>query len=236
MARLNVKPTRMELATLKDRLQLSTRGHKLLKDKQDELMRRFITLIKKNNQLRDEVEAELIDSMQEFVVAKSLINESFIEELFVGTETNVELNIHEKNIMSVIVPEMNFDIKEAEVSSDIQYGYLNSSSEMDEAIERIETVMPKLLELSEIEKNFSNREQSSITADEETQLALLKGNIAYEKKYGHIFLIKASGLSSEDVLQALKYRLVNDPEIEKRIVHNQLTEIALLRLSQELQP
>ena len=89
-------------------------------------------------------------------------------------------------------------------------------------------------ELSEIEKNFSNREQSSITADEETQLALLKGNIAYEKKYGHIFLIKASGLSSEDVLQALKYRLVNDPEIEKRIVHNQLAEIALLRLSQEL--
>lgn len=152
MARLNVKPTRMELATLKDRLQLSTRGHKLLKDKQDELMRRFITLIKKNNQLRDEVEAELIDSMQEFVVAKSLINESFIEELFVGTETDVELSIHEKNVMSVIVPEMNFDIKEAEVSSDIQYGYLNSSSELDEAIERIETIMPKLLELSEIEK------------------------------------------------------------------------------------
>lgn len=152
MARLNVKPTRMELATLKDRLQLSTRGHKLLKDKQDELMRRFITLIKKNNQLRDEVEAELIDSMQEFVVAKSLINESFIEELFVGTETDVELSIHEKNVMSVIVPEMNFDIKEAEVSSDIQYGYLNSSSELDEAIERIEMIMPKLLELSEIEK------------------------------------------------------------------------------------
>jgi 2-oxo-4-hydroxy-4-carboxy-5-ureidoimidazoline decarboxylase len=89
-------------------------------------------------------------------------------------------------------------------------------------------------ELSEIEKNFSNREQSSITADEETQLALLKGNIAYEKKYGHIFLIKAFGLTSEDVLQALKYRLANDPEIEKRIVHQQLAEIALLRLSQEL--
>ncbi|WP_216935738.1 MULTISPECIES: 2-oxo-4-hydroxy-4-carboxy-5-ureidoimidazoline decarboxylase [unclassified Acinetobacter] len=90
-------------------------------------------------------------------------------------------------------------------------------------------------ELSEIEKTFSNREQSSITADEETQLALLKGNITYEKKYGFIFLIKASGLSSEDVLQALKYRLLNEPEIEKRIVHNQLAEIALLRLSEELQ-
>lgn len=152
MARLNVKPTRMELSNLKDRLALSTRGHKLLKDKQDELMRQFIVMIRKNNLLRDEVEAELIASMQEFVVAKSLINESFIEELFVGAETNVELNIVEKNIMSVLVPEMNFSTSEAEVSSDVQYGYLNSSSELDEAIGRIETILPKLLELSEIEK------------------------------------------------------------------------------------
>lgn len=152
MARLNVKPTRMELANLKDRLQLSTRGHKLLKDKQDELMRQFIALIKQNNQLRDEVEQELTDAMQEFVVAKSLINESFIEELFVGSATSVELNIHEKNIMSVIVPEMDFQVKEAAVSSDIQYGYLNSSSELDEAIQRLEGILPRLLQLSEIEK------------------------------------------------------------------------------------
>ena len=90
------------------------------------------------------------------------------------------------------------------------------------------------VELSDIEQKFSNREQSSLNADEETQLALLKGNIAYEKKYGYIFLIKASGLSSEEVLQALQYRLLNDPETEKRIVHHQLAEIALLRLKQEL--
>ncbi|AZP05198.1 V-type ATP synthase subunit D [Jeotgalibaca ciconiae] len=152
MARLNVKPTRMELANLKDRLKLSTRGHKLLKDKQDELMRQFIILIKENNALREEVERELTDSMKEFVIAKSLINELFIEELFVGSETNVELDIHEKNIMSVIVPQMDFNIKEADVTSDIQYGYLNSSSELDEAIERIESILPKLLKLSEIEK------------------------------------------------------------------------------------
>lgn len=152
MARLNVKPTRMELAKLKDRLSLSTRGHKLLKDKQDELMRQFIVLIKENNVLRDEVEVELTSAMQEFVVAKSLINEAFIEELFVGTETSVELNIHEKNIMSVIVPQMDFTVQEKEKSTDVQYGYLNSSSELDKAIEKIEAVLPKLLKLSEIEK------------------------------------------------------------------------------------
>jgi len=93
---------------------------------------------------------------------------------------------------------------------------------------------PAQAELSEIEKDFSHREQSGIAADEDTQLALLKGNLAYEKKYGFIFLIKAAGLSSEDVLQALNYRLLNDPEIEKCIVHHQLSEIALLRLAQEL--
>ena len=90
-------------------------------------------------------------------------------------------------------------------------------------------------ELSEVEKNFSNREQAAITQDEATQQALLEGNIAYEQKYGYIFLIKAAGLNSQEVLNALKDRLANDPETEKGIVHTQLAEIALLRLSQELQ-
>ncbi len=89
-------------------------------------------------------------------------------------------------------------------------------------------------DLSAQEQGFSDREQASISSDEETQEALLAGNIAYEKKYGYIFLIKASGLKSEDVLQALHYRLMNDPDTEQRIVHQQLSEIALLRLTQEL--
>ena len=89
-------------------------------------------------------------------------------------------------------------------------------------------------ELSKIEKDFSHHEQSGIAADDDTRLALLKGNLVYEKKYGFIFLIKAAGLSSEAVLHALNYRLLNDPEIEKRIVHHQLAEIALSRLAQEL--
>ena len=90
-------------------------------------------------------------------------------------------------------------------------------------------------ELSKVEQAFSKREQAAITSDIETQKALLAGNVAYEKKYGFIFLIKASGLESQQILQALKYRLLNDIDTEKRIVHQQLTEIALLRLAQEIQ-
>lgn len=153
MARLNVKPTRMELSNLKSRLVLSTRGHKLLKDKQDELMRQFINLIRENNLLRDEVEKELTASMRSFVVAKSLLNEAFIEELFAVPGTAVELDIQENNIMSVVVPQMNFSIvDEDDKSSDLQYGYVNSNAELDEAIQKIEKILPKLLKLTEIEK------------------------------------------------------------------------------------
>ena len=89
--------------------------------------------------------------------------------------------------------------------------------------------------LNHKEQNFSNREQASLSNDQNILTALEKGNLAYEKKYGYIFLIKASGLTSEQVLTALNYRLSNDPDIEKRIVHQQLLEIALLRLSQEIE-
>lgn len=143
----------MELSNLKSRLVLSTRGHKLLKDKQDELMRQFINLIRENNILRDEVEKELTASMRSFVVAKSLLNEAFIEELFAVPATTVELDIQENNIMSVVVPQMNFSmVDQDDKSTDLQYGYVNSNGELDDAIKKIEDILPKLLKLTEIEK------------------------------------------------------------------------------------
>lgn len=90
-------------------------------------------------------------------------------------------------------------------------------------------------ELSAKEHAFSHREQAKLSQDQETLNALYAGNVAYEKKYGFIFLIKASGLDSQQILTALNDRLANDPETEKRIVQQQLLEIALLRLSQEVQ-
>ena len=143
----------MELSNLKSRLVLSTRGHKLLKDKQDELMRQFINLIRENNILRDEVEKELTASMRSFVVAKSLLNEAFIEELFAVPATAVELDIQENNIMSVVVPQMNFSmVDQDDKSTDLQYGYVHSTGELDDAIKKIEDILPKLLKLTEIEK------------------------------------------------------------------------------------
>ncbi|OJF89739.1 V-type ATP synthase subunit D [Alkalibacterium sp. 20] len=153
MAKIDVNPTRMELANLKKRLSLATRGHKLLKDKQDELMRQFIQLIRKNNELRNHVEEKLEKAMQSFAMAKSLLHESYIEELMAVPSRSVSLNIGRKNIMSVRVPQMNFQYEDnIEDASALSYGYLNSNGELDLTFEYLIEVMPKMLELAEIEK------------------------------------------------------------------------------------
>ncbi|MBO0468933.1 V-type ATP synthase subunit D [Enterococcus sp. DIV0242_7C1] len=152
MARLNVNPTRMELSRLKKQLGTASRGHKLLKDKQDELMRRFILLIKKNNTLRLDVEKELATALSNFVLANATLNEAFIEELVAIPANEVTLDVIEKNIMSVTVPTMNFHYDEAVVEAPLNYGYLNSNAELDSVFVKLSSILPKLLELAEVEK------------------------------------------------------------------------------------
>ena len=142
MVRLNVKPTRMELNNLKERLKTAERGHKLLKDKRDELMRRFISLIRENNQLRKEVESYLIDNLKSFAVAKSLKNSLPSKE--------IELFIEKENIMSVTVPRMYMNITSQNENS--EYSYLSSNSEMDDVFATMNSLIDKLLRLAEVEK------------------------------------------------------------------------------------
>lgn len=150
MVRLNVKPTRMELNNLKERLKTAERGHKLLKDKRDELMRRFISLIRENNQLRKEVESYLIDNLKSFAVAKSLKNSQMVEELFSIPSKEIELFVEKENIMSVIVPRMYMNITSQNENS--EYSYLSSNSEMDDVFATMNCLIDKLLRLAEVEK------------------------------------------------------------------------------------
>lgn len=153
MARLNVNPTRMELSRLKDRFDLASRGHKLLKDKQDELMRQFITLIRKNNELRNDVEGRIEEGMKYYSMASALLHDNYLAEVMTTPSQSVSLNIGQDNIMNIRVPQMNFDYDATpdDISS-INYGYLNSNSELDMAIEKMLDVMPDMLELAEVEK------------------------------------------------------------------------------------
>ncbi len=154
MAKLNVNPTRMELTKLKKRLQTSTRSHKLLKDKQDELMRQFINLVKYNNKIRKEVEINLEGSLKDFVMARACMSSEFLEEAISYPKEKITVDIGEKNIMSVNVPVMNFKRElEDDEGSIYPYGFFSTSSELDESILKLYTILPKLLELAEVEKS-----------------------------------------------------------------------------------
>lgn len=152
--KLNVNPTRMELSKLKKRLVTSKRSHKLLKDKQDELMRQFINLIKYNNKIRAEVEKELGDSLKDFVMARAVMSSEFLEEAIAYPKENIKVEVGTKNVMSVNVPIMNFKRElEGDEGSIYPYGFMNTSAELDDAIGKLYRVLPKLLELAEVEKS-----------------------------------------------------------------------------------
>jgi len=153
MAKLNVNPTRMEMSNLKKRLATAKRGHKLLKDKQDELMRRFIELIKQNKSLRMEVEKELQDSFKDFLIARAVMSPEMLEEAVAYPKESITVDIKKKNVMSVYVPVMNFIRKlEGDEGSIYPYGFAQTSSELDDAIAKLYGIMSKLLELAEVEK------------------------------------------------------------------------------------
>ncbi|MDB2159851.1 V-type ATP synthase subunit D [Clostridium butyricum] len=154
MAKLNVNPTRMELSKLKKRLATSSRSHKLLKDKQDELMRQFINLVKYNNKLRKEVEDNLQGSLKDFVMASAIMSSEFLEEAIIYPKEKISVEVGEKNVMSVSVPVMNFKRQlEGDEGSIYPYGFANTSSELDDTLSKLYGILPQLLELAEVEKS-----------------------------------------------------------------------------------
>ena len=153
MAKLNVNPTRMELTGLKGRLKTAKRGHKLLKDKQDELMKKFIDYVKRNMELRLDVEKELTVAFKNFLIARAVMSSEVLEEAIMYPTQKIDLEMSTKNIMSVNSPVFNL-VKEEnkEASSIYPYGFAATSGELDGAIFSLQEVFDKLIELAQVEK------------------------------------------------------------------------------------
>ncbi len=153
MARLNVNPTRMELARLKKLLATATRGHKLLKDKLDELMKQFLDIVRENKTLREEAEAALGEAYKSFIIARAVMNEEYMGESLMMPGNSVEVSVSERNIMSVLVPQFKFNTAENEKADVCPYGYAFTSAELDGAVESFSKAMEPLLRLAESEKS-----------------------------------------------------------------------------------
>lgn len=149
--RLKVNPTRMELRRLKDRLKTAKRGHKLLKDKSDEMIRRFVDFARENKRLRKEIEDELASALQNFVMAKAVSEEYVIQEALAMPAVRLSLDCGVENVMSVQVPkiEIGGDSDEAER---YPYSFVGVTAQLDSSIRTIVELTQKLVRLAEVEK------------------------------------------------------------------------------------
>lgn len=153
MARLNVNPTRMELTNLKRKLITARRGHKLLKDKRDELMRRFMELVKENKALRRRVEAGIAEANAHMAVARSVMSDADIESALMMPMQEMNVDITEQNVMSVLIPVYESSFKTADASDIYPYGFAFTSTDLDAAVKYISDILPDLLRLAQMEKS-----------------------------------------------------------------------------------
>ena len=152
MARLNVSPTRMELSNLKRKLATAIRGHKLLKDKRDELMRQFLEIVKSCQLLRQEVEKELVIAYQGFSAASALLSPEMIEQTFLYPKQSVEIDMSFQNVMSVQVPVYGIKTKTDEAADIFPYSFATTPAELDDSVLRLSALLSKMLTLAEKEK------------------------------------------------------------------------------------
>ena len=153
MANITVTPTRMELTRLKGKLKTARRGHKLLKDKRDGLMKQFLETVREVRALRAEVEEELMTVHKSFTVASALMSSEALEQALLYPKQSVELTMGSQNIMSVNVPVYDFQTKTKSDSDIYPYGFASTSGELDTAVDALGHVFRKMLKLAEIEKS-----------------------------------------------------------------------------------
>ena len=153
MASTQIKPTRMELTRLKKKLKTAVKGHKLLKDKRDELMREFLELVRENMALRKKVEAGIRAANVNFVVAKADMSEEILQAALMVPKQSVELKAGSRNVMSVDVPVFTYTTRTPDENDIYSYGFAFTSSELDGAVKSLSDIFPDMLRLAEVEKS-----------------------------------------------------------------------------------
>lgn len=175
----------MVLNRLKGRLKTARRGHKLLKDKRDELMRQFMDVVRRNKELRTKVEQGLTAAFASQQAASSVMSPEMMEQALLYPRQSVELDLTFKNIMSVNVPRYKFQTKNNDPSEIYPYGFAQTSGELDGALEKLAQVFQDMLELAEVEKTMQllaeeiEKTRRRVNALEYVMIPELEGNIKY---------------------------------------------------------
>ena len=153
MAGTTVNPTRMELTRLKNKLVMARRGHKLLKDKRDELMRQFLILVRENKALREKVESGIEEANRSFALARSAMSDEAVRVAFLAPKQGVSLELSTRNVMSVDVPVYKTTTRTADPNDIYSYGFAFTSSDLDGVVKELSALLPDMLRLAESEKS-----------------------------------------------------------------------------------
>ena len=152
MASTYVIPTRMELTRLKRKLVTARRGHKLLKDKRDELMRQFLELVRENRTLRENVEEAIEKANKKFVLARSAMTDEILNTALMAPKQEIILETSTKNIMSVDIPVFETKTRTTDPNDIYCYGYAFTSADLDDSVKSLADILPDMLRLAEVEK------------------------------------------------------------------------------------
>ena len=214
MASTTITPTRMMLKQLKGRLKTARRGHKLMKDKRDELMRQFMDIVRRNKELRERVEAGLTEAYSALQVASSIMSTEMLQQALLYPRQSVELEMQFKNIMSVNVPEYSFHTRNNDPSEIYPYGFAQTSGELDDALGALASVFQDMLELAQAEKKTQllaseiEKTRRRVNALEYVMIPEMEKNIKY------------ISMKLEENDRATKVRLMKVKDMVLKDAHN----------------
>ena len=220
-----INPTRMELTRLKGRLKTAQRGHKLLKDKRDELMKQFMDVVRENREVRRRVEEGLMRAHGSFTVAAALMSPEMLEQSLMYPKQSVELEMSFQNIMSVNVPQYQFKTKSEDPGEIYPYGFAATSGELDDAVAALEQVFKDMLHLAEIEKTSQllaeeiEKTRRRVNALEYVKIPEMQSNIKYitmkldeNERANTLRLMKVKDLILKEALEEKRAQNQQAPE------------------------
>lgn len=185
MASTHVNPTRMELTRLKKKLITATRGHKLLKDKRDELMRQFLDLVRENKALRERVEQGIASANKNFVLARAGMSDEVLNVALMAPKQEVYLETEARNVMSVEIPVFEYKTRTSDANDIYSYGFAFTSSDLDGAVKSLADILPDMLRLAECEKSCQlmaaeiEKTRRRVNALEHVMIPEMQENIKY---------------------------------------------------------
>ena len=182
-----INPTRMELTKLKKKLATATKGHKLLKDKRDELMRQFLEIVKINKLLRNKVEKAIGEANKNFVLAGASMTEETMSVSMLVPKQEIYIEVETKNILSIEIPKYKVVYRSPDVNDMFCYGLAFTSADLEYAVVSLSSVLPDMIKLAEIETSCKlmaeeiEKTRRRVNALEYVMIPEYKSNIRYIK-------------------------------------------------------